>query len=175
MRGLGGLGAAATLSAAQIQQIAANAGFAGPDLATAVAVALAESSGNASAVNPEGSYGLWQIYLPAHPEFAGWNLADPQVNAAAAFSVYSRAGGFSPWTTYKNGRYQAYLNAVPAGAADTGAGSTWSPPLTIDASTGLPIDDSTPTPAAAVNSPNLLLVGAGALAVYAVADLLFGD
>jgi hypothetical protein len=39
----------------------------------------------------------------------------------------------------------------------------------------LPIDDSTPTPAAAVNSPNLLLVGAGALAVYAVADLLFGD
>lgn len=101
------------LSPAQIQAYAAAAGFSGADLATAVAVALAESSGNPTVINPEGSYGLWQIYLPMHPEFAGVNLLDPQANAAAAFSVYSKAGGFRPWTTFGSGAYQKYLAAVP--------------------------------------------------------------
>ena len=101
-----------SLSAAQIQGYAAAAGFSGADLATAVAVAFAESSGNPSAYNPEGSYGLWQIYMPAHPEFAGLDLTDPQTNANAAFSVYAAAGGrFTPWTTYKTGAYLAYLGA----------------------------------------------------------------
>ncbi len=102
------------LSAAQIQGYAAAAGFSGADLATSVAVALAESSGDPSAINPEGSYGLWQIYLPMHPEFAGQNLLDPQSNANAAFSVYSKARGFQPWTTFGSGAYQKYLSAVPS-------------------------------------------------------------
>lgn len=103
------------LSPAQIQAYAAVAGFSGADLATAVAVALAESSGDPSAINPEGSYGLWQIYLPMHPEFAGQNLLDPQTNANAAFSVYSKAhGSFQPWTTFGSGAYQKYLSAVPS-------------------------------------------------------------
>jgi hypothetical protein len=99
-------------SATQIQGYAAAAGFSGADLQTAVAIALAESSGDPSAVNPEGSYGLWQIYLPAHPEFAGANLSDPQVNAQAAFAIYSAAGGFKPWTTYKSGKYLAYMPSL---------------------------------------------------------------
>jgi len=105
------------LSAAQIQGYAAAAGFSGADLMTAVAIALAESSGDPTAINPEGSYGLWQIYMPMHPEFSGVNLLDPQANAAAAFSVYSKAHGFQPWTTFGSGAYQKYLAAVPGADA----------------------------------------------------------
>lgn len=99
---------------------ASNAGFTGTDLLTAVAIAYAESGGNPNAYNPEtaasapigkGSFGLWQIYLNAHPEFAGENLYDPQTNANAAYSIYQAAGySFSPWSTFKSGAYQAYLD-----------------------------------------------------------------
>jgi hypothetical protein len=132
------------LSPAQIQAVAANAGFTGPDLATAVAIALAETlpSGNERSYNPEtdapggtpvgkGSYGLWQIYLKDHPEFAGMNLYDPQTNAYAAYALWDAAGGFRPWSTYNSGAYKAYLSSVPAPPA--------APPLTLDAATGLPV------------------------------------
>lgn len=126
-----------SLSIEQIAAVAAAAGFSGDDLATAVAIALAESSGNPQAYNPEtaagapvgkGSFGLWQIYLNAHPEFSGQNLFDPQTNAAAAYSVYAAAGGsFTPWSTFGSGAYLSQLNAVvdtispPAAAPDTTA------------------------------------------------------
>jgi hypothetical protein len=94
--------------------------FSGADLATAVAIALAESNppGNPNSYNPEtqagaplgkGSYGLWQIYLNKHPEYAGVNLYDPQTNANAAFALYS-ASGSKPWSTYNSGKYQRYLS-----------------------------------------------------------------
>lgn len=175
------LGQLGSLSPAQIQQLAANAGFSGDDLATAVAIALAESGGNPSDYNPEsaaaggtpqgqGSYGLWQIYLKMHPEFAGQNLFDPQTNANAAFSVYSRRGGFSDWTTYNTGAYQGFLSQVQ-------------PPLTIDASTGLPIEDLTPTPdltAASLFAPSsqppstgtLLGIAGAAVGIYLVLDAI---
>jgi hypothetical protein len=113
------------LSAKEIATVARNAGFDGSFLSTAVAIALAESGGNVLAYNAElqagtpqtrGSYGLWQIYRHAHPEFDGWNLNDPQVNANAAYSIFKAAGfSFRPWSTYKNGSYSAHL-----GAAETG-------------------------------------------------------
>lgn len=118
--------------------LAAQAGFPSLQLSVAAAVALAESSGDPSAYNPEtaagnapgqGSYGLWQINLAAHPEFAGWNLFDPQTNANAAYIVWQKAGGsFSPWSTFKTGAYQSFL--------PTPANSTYAPPtstLTIPA------------------------------------------
>jgi soluble lytic murein transglycosylase-like protein len=117
------------LSAAQIQAYAAAAGFSGADLQTAVGIARAESSGNPSAYNPEGSYGLWQIYLPAHPEYAGVNLNDPQTNANAAFAIYSAAGGFSPWSTYISGAYLAYMPSLTLPA--TAATSTFAPSTSV--------------------------------------------
>lgn len=118
------------LSAEQILQLAANAGFSGPDLGTAAAVALAESypSGNtesyfgeqqAGAAPGQGSYGLWQIYLTKHPEFDPTQLiADPQYNANAAFQVYTEAGAsFRPWTTFKSGKYRSFLPQVQAAIA----------------------------------------------------------
>lgn len=104
------------LSYAELVTLAQNAGFDDPNVAAAIA--LAESGGDPSAYNPEtqactpegeGSYGLWQIYKKAHPEFSCMDLTVPEENANAAFSVYTAAGGFHPWSTYKNGVYTKYL------------------------------------------------------------------
>ncbi len=101
------------LSSAEIQNYASNAGFSDSDLSTAVAIAMAESSGNPQALGDPilgVSVGLWQINLHAHPEYSQQELFDPQTNANAAFAVYSKAGSdFSPWSTYKSGAYQQYL------------------------------------------------------------------
>lgn len=112
----------------QILAVAANAGFSGNDLSTAVAVALAESSppGNEQSYNPEtsaaggtppgqGSYGLWQIYWKKHPNFDQASLYDPQYNANAAYSIYAAAGyTFTPWATYTHGLYLAFVPSVLA-------------------------------------------------------------
>jgi hypothetical protein len=177
IRGIRGLGQAAQiLTPAQIQFYAQNAGFSGSDLATAVAVALAESDGNPWAYNAEpqkgtpagkGSYGLWQIYLNAHPEYIGANLYDPQTNAKAAYAIYSAAGGFTPWSTYNSGKYQQFL--VP--------GAVSPPPITIDATTGEVIPDAPDVntmpsidsngliTSPAASSPAGMYLGLGALAV----------
>ena len=133
------------LSIEQLIALASGAGFSGPDLGTAVSIALAESGGNPQAYNPEraagaaqghGSYGLWQIYITAHPEYSAAQLLDPAYNAAAAFSVYQSAGNsFHPWSTFKNGAYLAHLDVVnatinpPSGdtTAGDGGGSGFDP------------------------------------------------
>lgn len=111
------------LSASDIAGFAANAGFTGDDLVTAVAVALAESSGNPQAHGDQGlgsgrgSFGLWQIYSDAHPEYGPdfTQLYDPQTNANAAFAIYQAAGNrFTPWSTYKGGQYEAHLSDATA-------------------------------------------------------------
>lgn len=177
------MGALGALDPATLAQLAQNAGFTGSDVQTAVAIALAESSGNPTAYNPEtaagtpagqGSYGLWQIYLKAHPEFRGQNLLDPQTNANAAYSIFSRSG-FSAWSTYQSGTYQAFVTGSSPGPAAAAPA-----PVTLDASTGLPIDDSTPTPAVTVQQASVfgsasnatvggVALGLGLLALY---DLL---
>ena len=113
------------LSASDLLGIAAAAGFSGPDLATAAAIALAESSGNPQAVNPEGSYGLWQIYVKDHPEFSSMDLFQPDANAAAAYTVYQQAGySFRPWSTFKSGKYLQFMGTVNAAVlAATGIGT----------------------------------------------------
>jgi hypothetical protein len=117
--GLGGI-VSGKLSQSQIQEYASNAGFSGDDLNTAVAIAMAESSGNPSAVGdlnitPGGSIGLWQVNLKAHPEYTAAQLTDPQTNANAAFAIYSAAGSaFTPWSTYNSGVYKQYLAAPPS-------------------------------------------------------------
>jgi len=90
------------LTASDIAQYAANAGFTGSDLITAVAIALAESGGDPNAVGDNGtSIGLWQIHFTVHPEFDQSRLADPSYNAGAAYSIYSAGGGsFRAWSTF---------------------------------------------------------------------------
>lgn len=105
------------LNANQIAVYAQSAGFTGNALVTAVAIALAESSGNPNITGDGGtSYGLWQIHAPAHPEFGppGPSWFDPQINANMAYSVYVAAGNsFNPWSTYSvTGTYANYLSTV---------------------------------------------------------------
>lgn len=110
----------------EITAVASNAGFEGDDLTTAVAVALAESAGDPNAHGDttlgtgRGSFGLWQIYSDAHPEYGPdfTRLYDPQTNANAAFAIYSQAGfKFTPWTTFKTGSYQEFLESAGAAVA----------------------------------------------------------
>lgn len=168
------------MNASDLVTLASNAGFTGSDVNVAAAIALAESSGIPTKYNPEtqagtpagqGSYGLWQIYLRDHPEFAGSNLYDPQTNANAAYAVFQRQG-FRAWSTYKYGQYLNYLSSVAASAG----------PVTIDASTGQAIPSTVDTDSLAPISAGVLgtgltksqilwltALGAG---VYIVADLL---
>lgn len=109
------------LTITTIANVARNAGFAGQDLITAVAIAMAESGGNPNAHGDTslgsgtGSFGLWQIYADAHPEYGPdfTVLFDPQTNANAAFAIYQAAGNtFRPWTTYNTGKFMTYLTTV---------------------------------------------------------------
>lgn len=110
------------LSDAQIAGAAKAAGFSGGNLAKAVAIALAESSGNEKAHNavpPDNSYGLWQINMlgsmgPARRKQFGLKsneeLFNPTTNAKAAYAIASGGKNFRPWSTYTSGAYLRYMS-----------------------------------------------------------------
>jgi hypothetical protein len=180
----------ASLSAAQIQSYAAGAGFTGPDLTTAVAIALAESSGNPSIIGDNGqSYGLWQINIPSHPNLNGPSLLNPAANAQAAYSIYAAAGGsFTPWTTFNTGAYLAYMpGGQPASSpattpaddssvidvGNTDADSTDADSVDDDSDTA----DLTSVPAQAsifgnIDSNTLLILTAAAVGVFFLSGFL---
>lgn len=125
----------ATLTAEQIAGYAAAAGFPADQVATATAVALAESGGNtdASHRNSNGStdYGLFQINSVHGSLLDQGNRFDPAANARMAYNVWKGAGGsWSPWATYTSQRYRAFVpratlaaarpSSSPAGASATG-------------------------------------------------------
>ncbi|WP_250280500.1 MULTISPECIES: peptidoglycan-binding protein [unclassified Frankia] len=105
-----------------IARVAANAGLPscrGVPLGTWVAVALAESGGNARARNAHGedSRGLWQINARVHTGWlAGRNLYDPATNAWAAKKVCD-SQGVRAWSAYTNGSYRRHLARGNAAAA----------------------------------------------------------
>ena len=104
------------LTAAEIAQVASSAGF-GKDestLATAVAVALAESSGRTNAVSPTGCcHGLWQINVNVHP-YTKTQMQDPAQNAAAAWKISNGGTNWKPWSAYTNGSYLLYMSSARA-------------------------------------------------------------
>jgi peptidoglycan hydrolase CwlO-like protein len=110
------------LSPGQIAYVAQQAGFKGHDLTMAVAVALAESGGNAYAegdVTIGGSFGLWQVFCKAHPDLippdnpdsVAWY--DPYLNARFAYQI-SGGSNWYPWSTYKHGTYLAFMDEARA-------------------------------------------------------------
>ena len=136
---------------ASLESILRGAGFTGQGLRTAMAVAMAESGGNARAYNPKGrdlSYGLFQINMlggmgPERRKKYGLAsneaLFDPATNARVAYAMSNGGKNWKPWTTYTSGKYQKYLGkgAEVAGqaAAATGgaAGGTGEKPLSMEA------------------------------------------
>lgn len=111
----------ATLTDRQIAAAAQSAGFSGRDLTIAVAIALAESGGNASAThrNSNGStdYGLFQINSIHGALLASGSWSNPTDNARMARKVFADAGNrWRPWSTYNSGRYLAYYGRASAAA-----------------------------------------------------------
>lgn len=91
-----------------IALVADGAGFDDKNLATAIAVALAESGGNRDAISPTNDYGLWQINKKAHPQlFTKYQWNKEVDNAKMAKQVWDGAG-WSAWSAYKNGSYLRY-------------------------------------------------------------------
>jgi hypothetical protein len=119
------------ISDEQIAAYAKGAGVTGGNVAIAVAVALAESSGDTNSHNalpPDDSYGLWQINMlgslgPSRRAQFGittnTQLFDPAVNAKAMAILSSQGTNWKPWSTYTSGKYRFYL---PRG--ETAAGTS---------------------------------------------------
>jgi Lysozyme like domain/Peptidase M15 len=113
---------------ATLREVAERAGFKGQALQTAVAVAMAESSGNrmSHATHGEDSRGLWQINVGpgANTQYANRELYDPKTNAEIAFQMSHGGTDWSAWSTYKSGAYRQYLGTgagpVVGGSATTG-------------------------------------------------------
>lgn len=103
------------ISDVEIAKAAKAAGFPDNFLATAVAVALAESSGNPTAThrNTNGTtdYGLWQINSIHKTDLANGKWSDPTDNARMAYAVFRRAGNsWWPWSAFKSGRHAQYMS-----------------------------------------------------------------
>lgn len=110
-----------TLTDGQIAGYAVGAGFPPGEISTAVAVALAESSGRTDATNNNSNgtidRGVWQINS-IHTEATG-DMFNPTDNARAAKMIWAAAGNsWQPWSTHNNGAYLAYLGRGSAAAGN---------------------------------------------------------
>lgn len=116
-----------TLSAGGIADVAYAVGFRGDRLVTAVAVALAESSGRVEVVNSIGCVGLWQINQPvhvvAHPLWTRAWLQHAKNNARAAHVLSNDGVTWHPWAAYTSGAYRAHLAAARLAAANAASSS----------------------------------------------------
>lgn len=122
------------LSPGEIAVAAFRAGFRGESLATAVAIALAESGGDPRSHNTVGrdnSYGLWQINMfgslgPSRRSSFGLSsnddLFDPTTNAKAAFEISGGGANFKPWSVYTSGAYRRHLGEAAQAATPKGFG-----------------------------------------------------
>lgn len=125
-QGLGGAGT--KYSFAQLEALWINNGGSKATAPIAAAIALAESSGCSTALNPtdnngaQSSFGLWQVSNGTHNPPAS-NIYDPNVNAKQAVAKWTNAGGFGPWGTYNSGTYKQFLS----GASPSDSGVPGSP------------------------------------------------
>ena len=119
------------------------------------AIALAESSGNPTAINPDdnngtqSSYGLWQISNGTHsPPAANW--ANPAENARLAYQKVTTQG-LKAWGTWVSGAYKTYLAAN--NAQDTSSSVVATQPGASSSGSSGPLGDVT----SAVSSAGTLL------------------
>jgi hypothetical protein len=110
-------------SATQLAAVAQSGGWPQADLQTAVAVALAESSGNCVAIGPSvggaRAYGVMQIMYPTHADLFASGIGsgywmDAETNFTMGLKVY-QSQGWGAWTTYKTGAYRLYSATAAAG------------------------------------------------------------
>lgn len=123
---------------ASLMDILKSVGFKGEALKMAYAIAMAESSGNAKAHNPnrstgDNSYGLFQINMlgamgPERLKRYGLksyeDLFDPYVNARVAYRMSNGGKNWTPWSTYKRGDYKKYYGGSGQQVAYSGGGGS---------------------------------------------------
>ncbi|CAN5352992.1 hypothetical protein BH11MYX1_BH11MYX1_17710 [soil metagenome] len=91
-------------------------------LATAVAVARAESGFRSTATNTVGNShgidrGLWQINSYWHPDVSVACAFSPSCNARVMYQISSHGTIWTAWWTYKNGKHLPYMAQARAAAA----------------------------------------------------------
>lgn len=122
------------------------AGFPASALATGVAVGLAESGGRTDALNTANRNGSWDAGFMQINSIHGYSQAalfNPVTNAAAAFKIWTAAGGrWTPWSTYNSGSFRVYLarGSVAAQSPTTAPG-------------GIPGGTPTTVPVSNLNNP----------------------
>jgi hypothetical protein len=99
-----------------VARLAKNAGFpcTGERIATAVAVAKAESSFRPWITNTVGNTrgidrGLWQINSYWHPEVSASCALSASCNARAAARISSKGASWSQWWTWKNRKHVPFM------------------------------------------------------------------
>lgn len=128
------------MDASGIAAVAKGAGLTDPgNLATAVAIALAESGGNPQSHNarpPDNSYGLWQINMLGSmgPErrakfgiSSNDQLFDPATNARAMMMLSNNGTNFRPWTTFTSGAFLKHIQEARASVGVAPSTATVSP------------------------------------------------
>jgi hypothetical protein len=112
-----------TYTPVQLGAVAMAAGWAHSDLETAIAVGMAESSGNCVAIGPlvKGArpYGVMQVEWPTHQDLfkngvgSGYWM-DAQESYAMALTIWKSQGWSRGWATYSTGAYRLYLPQAAA-------------------------------------------------------------
>jgi hypothetical protein len=116
------------LSQSTIAGYAQAAGLKGNAITIASSIAMAESKGDTSIINPgtaaipEYSVGLWQINLRAHPQYTVTNMKNPTQNAAAMYSISGGGTKWTDWSTYTNGAYLQYMGNANVNTVNNSSG-----------------------------------------------------
>jgi hypothetical protein len=120
--GGGGTGTLYTYS--QLEGLWINAGGSTALAPVMAAIAMAESGGCSTALNPSGASGLWQINGAVNSADQN-SLFNPGVNAKEAVLKY-QSQGLSAWVTYTSGAYKAFLSnsTTPTLDASTSASTS---------------------------------------------------
>ncbi len=112
-----------------LERLAVEGGFTPEQAKIMAAIALAESSGRANALNNDistgdNSYGLWQINMIDYPDYKlgeerrgklklkdNNELFNPAVNVRAAKMIFDEQG-YDAWSVYKTGAYKKFLPKI---------------------------------------------------------------
>jgi len=132
---MSGAATSQTLTFGQLEQLWTQAGGSPSMAPLMAAIALAESSGNPQAVNPndtngrggtQTSWGLWQISNGTHQQPVS-GILNPLTNAQQAVAKL-HSQGLTAWGTYDSGAYEQYLpgGSSASSAASAATGSTGS-------------------------------------------------
>lgn len=106
------------LTIAQAKAIAQQAGFSGPSLDIFVAIEQAESGLDLGAISCSNDRGIAQINDVHGVPQSCWS--DPLCSAQFSYQLSNGGQNFSPWSTFNNGAYLAFLPQTQTTTPDSG-------------------------------------------------------